>query len=126
MEREINELIHGYHGKQNKKTVEDDASSSDNSSSLLAPKRLLGPDDVCPICQEDLLLSHMSLIHCRWACIRVINANVLFLNYRYGCGNSVHLKCMKIWADHQKSTGEMKIHCPLCREEFGSLDVSPL
>lgn len=44
--------------------------------------------------------------------------------YRYGCGNSIHLKCMKIWADHQKSTEEMKIRCPLCREDFGSIDVS--
>lgn len=43
---------------------------------------------------------------------------------RYGCGNSIHLKCMKIWADHQKSTGATMIRCPLCREDFGSLDVS--
>ena len=71
MEREINELVYGYRSKQNKK--DDDTTTADDSSSLLAPKRSLGPDDVCPICQEDLLTSPMALTHCRWACIRVIH-----------------------------------------------------
>lgn len=68
IEREIDELIHGYHIKQSKKAV-DEATSSDNASStsLLATKRPLGPDDVCPICQEDLLASTRALTHCRWA-----------------------------------------------------------
>lgn len=52
--------------------------------------------------------------------------DALVVACRYGCGNSIHLKCMKIWADHQKSTGATMIRCPLCREDFGSLDVSTL
>ena len=43
---------------------------------------------------------------------------------RYGCGNSVHVKCMKIWAEHQRSTGETIVKCPLCRVDFGSFQVS--
>jgi hypothetical protein len=36
----------------------------------------------------------------------------------HSCGNSVHIKCMKVWADHQKSSGETQLKCPLCRENF--------
>lgn len=69
VEREINELVRGDYSNQNKKKTEDDSTSTsdDSSSSLMAPKKPLGPDDVCPICQEDLLTSPMALIHCRWA-----------------------------------------------------------
>ena len=54
-----------------------------------------------------------------WLIMRCIKGH-----HRYSCGNSMHLKCMKIWADHQKSTGATVIRCPLCREDFGSIDVS--
>ena len=67
VEREIDELVHGYHSyhsKQNNKAADDAINSS---SSSLATKKPLGPDDVCPICQEDLLASPMALTHCRWA-----------------------------------------------------------
>ena len=69
VEREINELIRGYYSNQNN-TTEDDSTSSaseSGSSSLMAPKKSLGPDDVCPICQDDLLTSSLALIYCRWA-----------------------------------------------------------
>ena len=29
---------------------------------------------------------------------------------------------MKVWAEHQKSTGEIVIRCPLCREDYGQLE----
>ena len=32
---------------------------------------------------------------------------------------------MKIWAEHQKSTGESIIRCPLCRENFGAISEIP-
>ena len=28
-----------------------------------------------------------------------------------------------MWADHQKSLGEVKIKCPLCREYFADYEV---
>jgi len=41
---------------------------------------------------------------------------------RHGCGNSVHIRCMKVWAEHQlKSTGQATVECPFCRENFGPL-----
>ena len=46
-----------------------------------------------------------------------------FIN-RFGCGNSVHIKCMKVWAEHQqKSSQEGTIKCPMCREDFGPIDL---
>ena len=48
---------------------------------------------------------------------------VLILFVRYGCGNSIHIKCMKIWAEHQKSSGESIVKCPFCRVDFGSFEV---
>lgn len=42
---------------------------------------------------------------------------------RFGCGNNVHIKCMKVWADHQKSNGETQLKCPLCREQFSTFEL---
>ena len=42
---------------------------------------------------------------------------------RFGCGNNVHIKCMKVWADHQKSNGETLLKCPLCREKFSTFEM---
>lgn len=41
---------------------------------------------------------------------------------RFGCGNNVHIQCMKVYADHQKSNGETQLKCPLCRETFNSFE----
>uniref|UniRef100_A0A8C4YCS5 Zinc finger SWIM-type containing 2 n=1 Tax=Gopherus evgoodei TaxID=1825980 RepID=A0A8C4YCS5_9SAUR len=64
-------------------------------------------EDVCPICQEELLKKMFPITYCR-----------------YGCGNNIHITCMKIWADHQ---GELEsdsvVKCPLCREEFAPLKL---
>ena len=39
---------------------------------------------------------------------------------RFGCGNNIHIKCMMVWAEHnRKSSGDNNITCPLCREDFG-------
>ncbi|XP_051877974.1 E3 ubiquitin-protein ligase ZSWIM2 [Pristis pectinata] len=65
------------------------------------------PEDVCPICQEELLKTKQPVTYCR-----------------YTCGNSVHIKCMKIWIEHQtKTENETTIKCPLCREEFAPLSL---
>ena len=31
---------------------------------------------------------------------------------------------MKVWAEHQRSTGETIVKCPLCRVDFGTFQVS--
>lgn len=48
----------------------------------------------------------------------------VFVSSRFGCGNNVHISCMKVWADHQKlSDSEDMVKCPLCREDFISWKV---
>ena len=70
--------------------------------------KAIEPGDVCAICQEDLcddegeiLTEHGPLVYCKQS-----------------CGNSVHAKCMKVWAEHKASVGD-KITCPFCREDWG-------
>lgn len=102
VERQITELLRGYLSQQSPTPSRIPRSSLEP---VPIPQREIGPDDVCPICQDDLLeASRAALTYCR-----------------FGCGKSVHVKCMKIWSDHQKSTGERIICCPLCREEFGPI-----
>lgn len=62
----------------------------------------ISEEDVCPICQENLLDKRLPVTYCK-----------------NGCGNNVHIKCMKVWADHQRTTGQSEITCPFCRENFG-------
>ena len=65
--------------------------------------------DVCAICQEDMVeVGREPLTFCRLS-----------------CGNSVHAKCMKVWAEHKSSTAE-KVTCPLCREDWGPLAMEEL
>uniref|UniRef100_A0A915EXY7 E3 ubiquitin-protein ligase ZSWIM2 n=1 Tax=Echinococcus canadensis TaxID=519352 RepID=A0A915EXY7_9CEST len=44
---------------------------------------------------------------------------------RKGCGNNVHIKCMKIWKDHQIKERNLDrfdiVSCPMCRGEFSKL-----
>ena len=64
-----------------------------------------------------IILSCKLWIYCMYDFLLVI------IYCRYGCGNNVHVKCMKVWAEHQRSTGENIIKCPLCRVDFGSFQV---
>ncbi|CAF1622690.1 unnamed protein product [Rotaria sordida] len=66
-------------------------------------QRSINENDVCSICQEEFLIKKLPITYCR-----------------HGCGNNVHVKCMKVWLDHQVSTGEKTVKCPLCRETFGT------
>lgn len=69
-------------------------------------QREINEEDVCPICQDSFLTKRQPVTYCK-----------------FGCGNNVHIKCMKIWSDHQKSNGETTLKCPLCRENFSSFDT---
>lgn len=69
-------------------------------------QREIGEEDVCPICQDNFMEKRIPVTYCRLS-----------------CGNNVHIKCMKIWADHQKSNGETQLKCPLCRENFSTFEM---
>lgn len=102
VEREISEILRGYLSRQSPTPSRNHTPSF--SRQVQIPQREIGPDDVCPICQDDLLGSGRRVTYCR-----------------FGCGKSVHVKCMKIWSDHQKSADDSTLRCPLCREDFGSI-----
>nr|XP_022306012.1 uncharacterized protein LOC111112643 isoform X2 [Crassostrea virginica] len=113
VEREINDILFGATVKQRKTPVRRWSTSgppgttgftSDGRPTI--QQREIGDDDCCPICQDELLGKHQPVTFCK-----------------FGCGNSIHIKCMKIWADHQKTQGEKTIKCPFCREDFGPIEL---
>ncbi|XP_026219026.1 E3 ubiquitin-protein ligase ZSWIM2 [Anabas testudineus] len=114
VERQILELLHGLH-QTTAHRMENDASYASGTPSQPVMgqdagsvcRKVIQAQDVCPICQEELLEKKHPVTYCR-----------------FGCGNNVHISCMKVWADHQKLSGsEDMVKCPLCREDFISLKL---
>ncbi|XP_062819523.1 E3 ubiquitin-protein ligase ZSWIM2 isoform X2 [Anolis carolinensis] len=107
VEREINYVLqHPQIISQPPKNV-DSIKEVQTDSYGYIKKKEIDNEDVCPICQEPLLKKMLPVTYCR-----------------YGCGNNVHIVCMKIWSDHQKLLEkDSLVKCPLCRENFASLKV---
>ncbi|XP_069110456.1 uncharacterized protein [Argopecten irradians] len=114
VEREINAILHGHAAKQKQQQPQGPrwqraksvSSGGTDAGKEMLQQRPIGDDDVCPICQDELLSKHLPVTFCK-----------------FGCGNSIHIKCMKVWADHQKSSGDTVIKCPFCREDFGPIEL---
>ncbi|XP_061082942.1 E3 ubiquitin-protein ligase ZSWIM2 [Conger conger] len=105
VDRQISEMVQDLHSAQTPCT-------EDPLTPILTPilteedgyvkQKEVEAEDVCPICQEDLMGKRLPVSYCR-----------------YGCGNNVHISCMKVWADHQARTDpDIMVKCPLCREAF--------
>ncbi|CAF0983259.1 unnamed protein product [Rotaria sp. Silwood1] len=107
VEREINELLRELTRENDEKNKSNSnykiKDEDENDADSNVEQRPISENDVCPICQEEFLSKKLPITYCR-----------------HGCGNNVHVKCMKIWLDHQVSIGEKAIKCPLCRETFGT------
>ncbi|CAM9661825.1 unnamed protein product, partial [Chrysoparadoxa australica] len=70
--------------------------------------------EICPICQEVMTEGSggQPLTHCN-----------------KGCGANLHIRCMKMYAEHclsQTHAGASKIRCPLCRSDWGSMAMHKL
>ncbi|XP_025966044.1 E3 ubiquitin-protein ligase ZSWIM2 [Dromaius novaehollandiae] len=108
LEREIEDVLQRLQQEQTlnpEKTLFSQALHEENDRCI--HQKEIGIEDVCPICQEELLKMMLPITYCR-----------------YSCGNNVHIKCMKIWADHQDELGtDSVVKCPLCREEFAPLKL---
>jgi len=102
--REIDELLAGTHQKKEIQQSDQAARETiDVSGSEIRHHRQLESDDVCPICQEELLAVKLPVTWCR------------------ACSNAAHIRCMKIWAEHQDNMNRgdtQSIQCPYCRQEF--------
>ncbi|KAK3603628.1 hypothetical protein CHS0354_017347 [Potamilus streckersoni] len=109
VERDINNILRGinYHQQQQqKKKPVRYWLKDEHSGREMIKQRDIGKEDLCPICQDELLSMHLPVTFCK-----------------FGCGNSIHIKCMKIYAEHQKTQGDTGIKCPLCREDFGPIEL---
>uniref|UniRef100_A0AAV2L5R6 Uncharacterized protein n=1 Tax=Knipowitschia caucasica TaxID=637954 RepID=A0AAV2L5R6_KNICA len=110
-DRQISEVLYGSHQPpQSSAPSAPRASGSSEASEDLTlgrPGEVLQRDiqaqDVCPICQEELLERKQPVAFCR-----------------FGCGNNVHISCMRVWAEHRQRSDSEMVPCPLCREDFCS------
>ena len=72
VEREINELLRGITAHQDTKTSlrknlqpTGSEQTSEDQDSGLVPQREINEDDVCPVCQDELLKKHEPVTYCR-------------------------------------------------------------
>ncbi|CAH8843676.1 unnamed protein product [Trichobilharzia szidati] len=115
VEREISALLDGQYSvnKTPSKSLAKCSNDSENKDEEFKGnnQRRIEADDICPICQDNLLCQkRYPVTFCRRS-----------------CGNSVHIKCMKVWTDHQRKQNSLgimdSVTCPMCREEFAPLSI---
>ncbi|KAK3557521.1 hypothetical protein QTP70_028335 [Hemibagrus guttatus] len=106
VERQILEVLQHPYKMASAPSAPAQLCSSEEDDGTIRQKGI-SDDDICPICQEELIRKRLPVAHCR-----------------FGCGNNVHISCMKVWADHQsRSETDGMVNCPLCRENFGTLKM---
>ncbi|ERE71792.1 E3 ubiquitin-protein ligase ZSWIM2 [Cricetulus griseus] len=106
VEGEINDLLRGIHQVQSPKLGASDKTAHVKEDGCLKQKAI-SAEDICPICQEVMLEKKLPVTFCR-----------------FGCGNNVHIKCMKILSSYQATVSNSSmVKCPLCREEFAPLKL---
>ncbi|XP_019610055.2 E3 ubiquitin-protein ligase ZSWIM2 [Rhinolophus sinicus] len=106
VEGEISDLLRGIHRVQTPQKGTNDENTHIEADGYIKQKEI-GSDDICSICQEVLLEKKLPVTFCR-----------------FGCGNNVHIKCMKILANYQdKASNTSMLKCPLCRKEFAPLKL---
>ncbi|XP_028366333.2 E3 ubiquitin-protein ligase ZSWIM2 isoform X1 [Phyllostomus discolor] len=106
MEGEINDLLQGIHQVKVPQKIENDENSHIEEDGYIKQKEI-DSDDICSICQEILLEKRLPVTFCR-----------------LGCGNNMHIKCMKILANYQDTISNTSmLKCPLCRKEFAPLKL---
>uniref|UniRef100_A0A8C6R7B1 RING-type E3 ubiquitin transferase n=2 Tax=Nannospalax galili TaxID=1026970 RepID=A0A8C6R7B1_NANGA len=106
VEREINDLLQGIHQVQTSQLQISEQKTHVEEDGYVTQKDI-STEDICPICQEVLLEKRLPVTFCR-----------------FGCGNNVHIKCMKILASYQDTISNTSmLKCPLCREEFAPLKL---
>ncbi|XP_004674514.1 PREDICTED: E3 ubiquitin-protein ligase ZSWIM2 [Condylura cristata] len=106
VEGEINDLLRGIHRVQTPQHGIKDETVHTEEDGYIKQKEI-GSEDICPICQEVLLEKKLPVTFCR-----------------FGCGNSVHIKCMQILMNYQDMiSNKSMLKCPLCRKDFAPLKL---
>ncbi|XP_053127954.1 E3 ubiquitin-protein ligase ZSWIM2 [Hemicordylus capensis] len=107
VEREINYVLQGRHIASQPRVVTTLTKEWQTGDDAYIKQKEIDNEDICPICQDILLKKMLPVTYCR-----------------FGCGNNIHIVCMKIWADHQKELEkDSLVKCPLCREDFAPLKL---
>ncbi|KAM6131650.1 LOW QUALITY PROTEIN: E3 ubiquitin-protein ligase ZSWIM2 [Phoenicopterus ruber ruber] len=107
LERETEDVLQQLHQEQTKKKNFSRTLHQKNDRCI--DRKEIDEEDVCPICQEELLKKMLPITYCR-------------LSIQFTCGNNIHIKWMKIWPDHQDELEiDCVVKCPLCREKFAPL-----
>nr|VZI18165.1 unnamed protein product [Spirometra erinaceieuropaei] len=104
---EITNLLKKINNKEPVQNVEEPLNPVSESKEIEGlAQRSISSEDLCPICQEEFLSER--------------RPPVTFC--RMGCGNNVHMKCMRLWKDHQaKQTNKGDtVSCPMCRGVFAN------
>ncbi|XP_062057038.1 E3 ubiquitin-protein ligase ZSWIM2 [Lepus europaeus] len=106
VEGDIDNLLRGVHRVQTPQPTTIDENTHVEEDGYIQQKEI-DSEDVCSICQEVFLEKKLPVTFCR-----------------FGCGNSVHIKCMKILANYQDMTSNTSmLKCPLCRKGFAPLKL---
>jgi len=103
-ERDLNGVMSGAVVPRKQPVPTKAASAGDERGKIV--QRPVGEGDMCPICQDDIHCTKEPLTFCK-----------------FGCGNSVHMKCMKMCAQYQnrdQNEPSNIIKCPLCRCDFAT------
>eukprot|EP00752_Nemacystus_decipiens_P003483 g3216.t1 len=82
----------------------------------------LVPGEVCPVCQEEMEEESGGEVDLP---AEAAPAEGRLTYCRDGCGNNMHARCMLMYAEHRRSSGE-KPCCPLCRVDWGLAAVRAL
>ncbi|XP_053265153.1 E3 ubiquitin-protein ligase ZSWIM2 isoform X1 [Podarcis raffonei] len=107
VEREINQVLQGLQVAPQPKVSANSTKELQTADDGYIKQKQIDDEDVCPICQDKLLKRMLPVTYCR-----------------FGCGNNIHIVCMKIWADHQiELEKDSLVKCPLCREDFAPLKL---
>ena len=87
---ELNQILaRRFHDtRQRDRAVERRKKATATAADNTVPRKPVDKEENCPICQEAMGKDGPPLTWCRT-----------------GCGNNVHGKCMKVWADHRTSMG---------------------
>ncbi|XP_003406225.1 E3 ubiquitin-protein ligase ZSWIM2 [Loxodonta africana] len=105
-EGEISYLLQGIHRVQTPQPGTNEENTHVEEDGHIKQKEI-GSEDICSICQEVLLEKKLPVTFCR-----------------FGCGNSIHIKCMKILINYQDTMmNNSMLKCPLCRKDFAPLKL---
>ncbi|NWS54189.1 ZSWM2 ligase, partial [Chunga burmeisteri] len=99
LEREIEDVFQRLHQEQTQNPEETRFSQTlHQENDRCIDQKEIDEEDVCPICQKELLKKMLPITYCRKS-----------------CANNIHIKCMKTWADHKMNWRMTLVKCPLCR-----------